>query len=78
MWKTDLLKTENLFTFLGAQNLDFQKMAICHRKLEFSVLHIEKVINYNNTGCQVVITLVLQALLDQRTRAHQPHSSAHQ
>lgn len=64
MWKTDLLKTEDLFIFLDAQNVDFQKMAICHRSQEFSVLHKEYVINYNNMGCQAVITLALQALLN--------------
>ena len=75
MWRTDLLKTENLFTFLDAQNLDFQKMAICHRKQEFSVLHTENGINYNNTECQAAIVLALWALLNSRTTAHDPHGS---
>lgn len=75
MWRTDLLKTENLFTFLDAQNLDLQKMAICHRKQEFSVLHGENGINYSNTRSQAAIMLALWALLNSRTTAHEPHGS---
>lgn len=75
MWRTDLLDTENVFTFLDAQKLDLQKMAICHRKQEFSVLHTENRISYNNMGCQVAIMLALWALLNSKTTAHEPHGS---
>lgn len=62
MWRAGILKTENLFTFLGAQRVEFQKMAICHKKEEFSVLPTENGINYNNMGCQAAILLALRAL----------------
>lgn len=71
----DRLTENRKLTFLDARNLDFQKMATCRRKKEFSVLHAENGINYNNMGCRAAIMLAFQALLNSRTTAHEPHES---
>lgn len=62
-----------LFTFPDAENQDFEKMAICHGKQEFSVLCTENGINHNHMRRQAAIVLALWALLN--SKAHEPHGS---